>query len=102
MRKQDSELQPQPLPKDQIDQTNLISCCAGVTYEGDKRKAVVVIYLEFNSGFDSDFILHDILINKSKRYRQAPRLYSKETKLKGKNKRDSIVVNLVNIFPSGH
>lgn len=48
MRKQDSELQPQQLCEDQIVQTNFISFWAGVTFQGDKGKAIVVIYLEFS------------------------------------------------------
>lgn len=65
MRKQASELQPQPLCEDQIVETNLTSFCTGVSYQGEKGKAVVVIYLEFNQSFDSDFTLHDILyVNK--------------------------------------
>ena len=61
------------------------------------RGKAIVIHLEFSLSFDADFILHDILINKSRRYRLAPRLYSKGTKLKGKNKSDSTVVHSVNI-----
>ena len=45
MRKQDPELQPQQLCENQIVQTNLISFCGGVTCQGDKGKAVVVINL---------------------------------------------------------
>lgn len=77
MRKQDPELQPQQLWEGQIVQTNLISFCAGLTCQCGQGKAIVVIYLDFSWSFDSDFTLHDILINKSRRYRLAPRLYSK-------------------------